>query len=202
MPCDLHNHRRRSIRLKRYDYSLPGAYFVTIVTQGRLSLFGEVVAAEMHLNDVGRMVETWWLRLPTKFDGILLDGYVIMPNHLHGIVTILEPDIYDRDVGADPRVGPKNADCTDKQGAHMGAPLHTVIQWLKTMTTNAYLRGVRQGSWRPLRGKLWQRTFFDHIIRNDDDLFNTRRYIAENPLRWALDEENPANAQLRARPRR
>ena len=140
---------RRSIRLKGYDYANTGAYFVTIVTQGRACLFGEIVNAESRLNDAGSLIERWWFELNNKFRTVETDDFVIMPNHCHGIVVIA-------DVGADLRVGP------DSEGAHIGAPLQgaplsAIVQWFKTMTTNEYLRGVKTSGWAPFQGRLWQR---------------------------------------------
>ncbi|MFN3920772.1 MAG: transposase, partial [Methylohalobius sp.] len=79
----------------------------------------------------------------------------------------------------------------NQMGAHAGAPLPKIIQWFKTMTTNEYIRGVKQLGWTPFRGRLWQRNYYEHIIRTEDALRRIRRYIATNPLRWHLDRENP-----------
>ncbi len=184
MRYDPERHHRRSIRLKGYDYSRPGAYFVTICTQDRLCLFGEVVDGEMQLNDAGRMVKKWWVELNRKFPGVRTDKYVVMPNHFHGIIII---------VGADLRVCPDNGmgAHANELGAHIGAPLPEIVQWLKTMTTNEYLRGVKQSGWPPFRGRLWQQNYYEHIIRNEDSLNRICQYITENPLRWHLDRENP-----------
>jgi REP element-mobilizing transposase RayT len=193
MRYDPEKHHRRSIRLKGYDYSRPGAYFITIVTQDRACLFGEVVDGEMRLNAAGQMVEKWWAELNHKFPNVQTDEFVIMPNHFHGIIVITHvgadlcvcPNESGAHVGADQRV------CPDETGAHTGAPLPEIIQWFKTMTTNEYIRGVKQSGWPPFRGRLWQRNYYEHIIRNDQSLHCIRQYIAENPLRWHLDRENP-----------
>ena len=124
-------HRRRSVRLREYDYAERGAYFVTIVTQDRSCLFGEIINDAMQLSGAGVAIQRWWFELKNKFATVETDEFVIMPNHLHGIVVIT-----DTIVGADLRVGPV------AEGAHTGAPLPTVIQWFKTMTTNEYIRGV------------------------------------------------------------
>jgi len=131
----------------------------------------------MRLNDSGKMVRRLWLKLPQKFPGVQLDEYIVMPNHLHGVIKI---------VGADPRVRPEAVECSK-------TPLSSIIQWLKTMTTNAYIRGVKKYEWPEFSGKLWQRSFYEHVIRNDDDLNSIREYIVSNPMRWALDKENPCN---------
>ncbi len=165
---------RRSIRLKNYDYAKAGAYFVTICTQNRSCLFGEINDGELLLADPGRMIGMWWLELSSKFPTASLDSYVVMPNHIHGIVSIEQ-----------------KADCMTDQGAPACAPLPTVIQWFKTMTTNEYIRGVKSGSFPPFEGKLWQRNYFEHIIRNEKELDLIRLYISQNPAKWHLDRENP-----------
>jgi len=174
-------HHRRSIRLRNHDYSLPGAYFLTVCTEDRACLFGNVADDTMRLNDAGRMIEQWWFELNRKFPTVETDEFVVMPNHFHGIVII--------PVGADLRVGPGSK---AHQGAHAGAPLPTVIQWFKTMTTNDYIRGVKAASWPSFNGRLWQRNYYEHIIRDEDSLNRIRQYIVDNPARWAFDRENPA----------
>lgn len=177
--------RRRSSRLQGFDYATPGAYFVTIVTQGRSFLFGEIIDNEVHLNDAGQAVTRWWFELERKFTTIETDAFVLMPNHCHGVVTINDPA-----VGADLCVGPSEE--TAHPGAHAGAPLPQIIQWFKTMTTNEYMRGVKTLGWPAFRGHLWQRNYYEHIIRNEDSLNRIRKYIFDNPIRWDSDRENPA----------
>ena len=167
---------RHSLSLKNYDYTQTGAYFVTICTQGRECLFGEVMDDEMQLNEAGRMVARWWSELTSKFPTVSLDSYVLMPNHLHGIVGI----------------GQKGDSMTD-QGAHAGAPLPTMVQWFKTMTTNEYIRGVKDGSFPQFERKLWQRNYYEHVVRNEDELNSIRQYISQNPAEWHLDRENPVS---------
>lgn len=185
-------YHRRSIRLQGYDYSQNGAYVVTICTQDRVSLFGEIIETEMVLNDAGRMVETWWLELAHKFPQIDLDTYVVMPNHFHGIVVI---------VGADLCVCPGPLNRQEDKGAHTGAPLQEVlpnpslsqiVRWFKTMTTNEYIRRVNNQEWPPFRGRLWQRNFYEQVIRNEATMMTFRDYIITNPGRWADDRENLA----------
>lgn len=164
MKFDPDKHHRRSIRLHNFDYTGPGAYFITICTKDRLCFFGDIVDERMVLNDAGYTIENWYLKLADKFD-VLLDEFVIMPNHLHGIIL---------------------------QGEHMGSPLHRVVQWFKTMTTNEYIRGIKTLGWCAFAGKLWHRNYWEHIVRNDDELNLIRNYILTNPTAWALDHENPA----------
>lgn len=183
---DPNKHHRRSIRLKNYDYTQPGAYFVTICTQKRLCLFGNVVDGHMVLNDGGQMVKKWWMELPNKYPTIQTDAHVVMPNHFHGVVVI---------VGADLRVCPNDdgenqKHLNQKQGAHTGAPLPTILQWFKTMTTNAYIQGVKQNGWPPFMGKLWQRNYYEHIVRNDGELNIIHTYIHNNPRNWTTDNNH------------
>ena len=140
---------------------------------------------ELFDNDqVKSLIQTWWDKLPSKFQNIQIDQFVIMPNHIHGIIFIMnEP------VGADPCVCPE-------KGEHTGSPLHKptlgrIVQWFKTMTTNEYLRIIKQGLIEPIEGKLWQRNYYEHIIRNETDLNNIRQYIIDNPANWEEDENNP-----------
>jgi len=220
MTNDPERPHRRSIRLKEYDYSQVGAYFITIVTQDQACLFGEIMDGKMHLNDAGRMVEKGWLELNRKFPTIETDEYIVMPNHFHGIVVIVGADLRvcpDTTVGADlcvcpdvmetdPRVYPcelgahagaplqQSGTHVTKLGAHIGAPLPSIIQWFKTMTTNEYIRGVKTSGWLPFRGRLWQRNYYEHIIRDDESLNSIREYITNNPLQWEMDRENPVRA--------
>ena len=180
---------RRSIRLKDWDYSRTGMYFVTICAQNRVCLFGDVVNGDMRLNDAERMVEKWWSELNHKFPTVQTDQFVVMPNHVHGIIAI---------VGADLRVCPHDLPvCPDEPGAHtsagahIGVPLQRIVQWFKTMTTNEYIRGVKQFGWPRFDRRLWQRNYYEHIVRNDDELNRIREYIMNNPLKWELDRENP-----------
>jgi len=162
-------HHRRSIRLKGYDYSRAGAYFVTICIQERECLFGEVIDGEMHLNDAGRMIECWLGELTKKFPSVVLDDSIVMPNHLHGIIFL------------------KSITQTPDRPT-----LGDTMDWFKTMTTNEYIRKVRHSGWRGFPGRLWQRDFHDHIIRDEEELKSIREYIRQNPVRWAWDRENPA----------
>jgi putative transposase len=194
-------HRRRNIRLKGYDYARGGAYFVTTCTQDRACLFGEIVDDTVRLNDAGVVVETWWLELGRKFPSVQTDEYVVMPNHLHGILVIEETRPVGADlVGADLRVCPGTGTVTGT-GAHAGAPqpaplrrtsLSEMVQWFKTMSTNAYIQGVKEAAWPAFRGRVWQRNYYEHIVRDEDSLQRIRKYINDNPLQWSLDRENPA----------
>jgi len=173
---------RQSIRLKGYNYSLPGAYFVTICAFRKQCAFGEVVDGAIRLNEIGDMVAEWWSKLQRNFTGVEVDTWVIMPNHLHGIISI---------VGADPRVRALSNAYEAEEGARAGAPLPRVIQWFKTMTTNRYIRKVKQEGQGRIAGRLWQRGYYEHIIRTEKALNAIREYIESNPARWGDDPENP-----------
>ena len=172
-------HHRRSIRLKRHDYSHAGAYFVTVCSQYRECLFGNVVDGEMILNDAGKMVRDVWHELPSRFPLIQLDSFIVMPNHVHAIINI---------VGAALALPQKHAE--RKMGAASGAPitLAIVIRALKSISSIRVNRLLsRQGQ------SLWQRNYYEHIIRNDRDLFQIRQYIDSNPAKWEEDENHPGN---------
>ena len=157
MQSDSPHHHRRSIRLPGYDYSQPAPYFITICTQNRKFLFGDIAGGIMRLNDAGRMVRQWYTELEYKFPSVQCDEFVCMPNHVHFIVV------------------------------NVGINVGGVVQWFKTMTTNEYIRGVKQHGWPPFPGKLWQRNYWEHVIRNADELNRIRQYIRDNPANWDTD---------------
>ncbi|MBI1885791.1 MAG: transposase [Chloroflexi bacterium] len=195
MRYDPSRHHRRSIRLPGYDYAQAGAYFVTICTQNRECMFGEVVDGEMILTASGQMVESVWRELPQHYPGVEADTFVVMPNHVHGMIIL---------VGAGPRARPgrpQGVAPTDDLGQPQGfAPTGTmslpdVVHRFKSLTTARYRRGVLQGRWLPFPGRLWQRNYYDHVIRNDEGLNRIRQYIVDNPVHWADDPENPNNVE-------
>jgi REP element-mobilizing transposase RayT len=282
MPYDPTRHHRRSIRLKGYDYSQAGAYFITICTQDRACLFGKVVNGEMQLNDAGRMVLAEWNMLPERFPHVVLDAFVVMPNHVHGIVVITNPATDDTattaptivgtglvpvpnagTMGAVPNAGAMgaapdagtmgtvpdagamgavpdagtmgavpdagamgaapdagtmgavpdagtmgaapndgmmgavpNAGATTRVAPTVGdivAPtVGDIVGAFKSRVTVEYIRGVKTSGWPPFRGRLWQRNYYEHIIRNERALNAIRQYIIENPRRWQMDRENEA----------
>ena len=183
MTCyDPDKHHRRSIRLRGYDYARPGAYFVTICTRERECLFGDVVDGAMILNESGRVVESCWQILPRHFPHVRLDAFVVMPNHVHGLIVLT-------DFPSRPRLGGRGealaANASPLQGTKPGS-LGAIVQNFKSVTTRKI---------NPIRGTpgmpLWQRNYYEHIIRNEDEWNEIRTYIAENPLRWELDENHP-----------
>lgn len=156
--------KRKSPRLKGYDYSQEGAYFVTVCVQDKLSLFGHVEDDNMILNSSGDMVAYWWQELSNRYEDIQLDISVVMPNHFHGIVYINRHDT-----------------------PQIVTSLSDAMQYFKTMTTNAYIRGVKTDNWKRFNRKLWQGRYQDHIIRNDADLNRIQEYVLTNPARWTSD---------------
>jgi putative transposase len=198
MNYDPDKHHRRSIRMRGYGYAQEGVYFVTVCAQDRQCLFGEVVDGEIRLNDAGRMVQAVWKELSIHYPGVEGDGFVVMPNHIHGVIIL---------VGAGPRacpdegprvmVGPRA--CPEKgqpQGVAPTLSLPDVVHRFKTLTTKRYADGVKQLGWIPFDRRLWQRNYYEHIIRDEESLSRIRQYILDNPARWEFDRENPAATTL------
>ncbi len=174
-------HHRRFLRLKGYDYSQAGFYFITICAKNRMCLFGEIENGEMAINNAGHMLHKWWNELNHKYRNIELHEQIVMPNHFHGIIQIKST------VGADLCVCPH--DTRQKiEGEHTGSPLHAMIQWYKTMTTNEYIRGVKNNNWQPFNKKIWQRNYYEHIIRDEKSYHQISEYIQTNPLKWRDDK--------------
>ena len=200
MSYDSDIHHRRSIRLRHYDYAAAGAYFVTICVQERESLFGTIAEGVMRLNDAGRMVADLWAGLPARFPDLNLDEYAVMPNHFHGILVLTgrrgEPCVRPQS-----QEGKTTGDHKDREnpGDHKDRPYGTrdgsigrIMQAFKSLTTHAYIYGVTHHQWQPFPGRLWQRNYYEHVIRDEAELHNARQYIVDNPLRWEEDTENPA----------
>jgi len=209
MGFDPRRHHRRSIRLQGYDYAQAGAYFVTVCTQDRECLFGEIVDGAMRLNDAGRMVQAVWDELPDHYPGVDVDAFVAMPNHVHGIIVLTGDP-----VGAPPRGCPdpvgstglpagtgqaRGPAPTDAAPDPCGCPdprdcpgLPDAVHRFKSFTTAQYRHGVADSAWLPFPGRLWQRNYYEHIIRNEAELARIRQYIDDNPAQWDLDRENPA----------
>jgi REP element-mobilizing transposase RayT len=169
MKDDRAQYHRRSLRLRGYDYGMPNWYFVTACIQHRAPLFGEVVNDTVCLTPAGEMVAALWEQIPDRFPHAALDLSVVMPDHVHGIIAI-------------EHTGPA-------EGVSRHASLSGILQWFKTNTTTTYIRGVKTSGWPRFEGRLWQRTFYDHIIRDDRDLDRIRTYILDNPVQWSMDEE-------------
>jgi REP element-mobilizing transposase RayT len=186
-------HHRRSIRLKGYDYSQAGLYFVTICVKNRECLFGNIADGEMILNDAGQMVESEWLKLPERFTNIVLHEYIVMPNHFHAILQIVGATL----VAAQNNTVAQNnmIDATEKGQPQGIAPTRKTVGDMvgafESITTVEYIRGVKNKNWKPFDGKLWQRNYWEHIICNEKSYQTISDYIINNPLKWNDDKLNP-----------
>ncbi len=168
-------HHRRSIRLKGYDYSQAGAYFVTICIQQRQPLLGKIEDSLLIPTPAGEMVQTVWDEMPLYYPNIELDAFIVMPNHVHGII-VLKSD--------------QGQSCMT-----LGDAVHR----FKSFTTAKYRQGVYQKRWQPFTGRLWQRNYYEHIIRKEGAYHRIRQYIANNPFSWECDQLHPsrsANSQF------
>ncbi len=174
---------RRSLRLKGY---------VSICTQDRVCLFGDVAGETVYLNEAGQMADALWADLPMRFPGVELDIFVVMPNHIHGIVVL--PDR--SGVGA-PLVGAREI---GQLWAARASPtrLGDLIGAFKSPFTVRYIQGVKKGQLPRFDRRVWQRNYHEHVIRDEADLSRIRAYIDQNPLQWHLDDENPENIQLKS----
>lgn len=159
------DHVTSRLRLRGYDYSSPGYYFITICCENRTRFLGDVRDNAIILNEPGEMVHRTWTDLPGELRGITIDSFVTMPNHVHALVG----------------VGVRLTD-PDKRSS-----LIDIVHWYKSLTTTFYIKGVRESGWPRFDGRLWQDRFHDHIVRNEQELDVIRNYIATNPERWEED---------------
>ena len=185
MKYDPDIHKRQNQRLKEYDYSTEGAYFVTVVAKDRECLFGEIVDSEMVLNDVGMVVRNEFQRTEKLRDNVIIDSLIVMPNHVHTIIYIDR-----RGVSLE---RPKNDDID--RATHRIAPTlrpntsGSIIGQIKSITTKKINKIHNNPG-----NKIWQRNFYDHIIHDDDDLNQIREYIMNNPINWDEEDENIKSA--------
>jgi REP element-mobilizing transposase RayT len=187
MAYDPQTHHRRSIRLRGYDYSQAGAYFVTVCAHQKEHLFGQIVEGEMRTNEYGEIVRLYWKHLPRRHPGVQLDSFIVMPNHIHGIIIVGAVHEPPKTAGVIHELPLRHA-----TGAIRKSPLRrrmllpNVIGYFKMKT------GKRINQLRARPGAaVWQRNYYEHIIRSEDELGKIREYIATNPLRWLSDPENP-----------
>ena len=174
MKTNVEKHYRRSIRLKDYNYASAGSYFITICTKNKECLFGNVINSTVELTSIGRIAHKSWLNINKHFENIELDEFIIMPNHIHGIITI-------NDVGA-----------------QYIEPLQNKFQYIIPKSIGSIIRTYKSAvsRWCNRNGYKnfkWQRNYFEHIIRNEKEINEIREYIINNPLKWDLDKENPNN---------
>jgi len=235
MPYNSNIHHRRSIRLKGYDYTQQGAYFVTICTHQRNCLFGEIVDGEIKLNTNGEIARGSWLSIPRHFKNVELDEFVIMPNHLHGIIIIESSEVAGEalanqdfsqlfsEVAGEALANQDfsqlfsevagealaNQDFSKQQNLSSQCFAPTVytgetikINGTKPQSLAAITQNYKSVSTRQINrmnkakgNVIWQRNYYEHIIRNEEALNNIREYIVNNPINWVKDQENPANFQ-------
>ena len=179
--CSLIN-QRRSIRLPGYDYAQPGAYSVTICAADRRGIFGEIAAETAHLtiSPIGYLVIESWANIPLHFPNVILDEFVLMPNHLHGILQIADQ----KDRGA---IRPLASANPEAFGKPVPQSIPTIIRSFKSIVSRRVIdKGLGVGL------PVWQRNYYEHVIRTESDLNNIRLYISENPQKWSEDPENPA----------
>ena len=161
--------KRKKLRLEHYDYSQTGGYFVTICTYERFRAFGEICGSAVGAalcgrpNEPHKVIEKWLCEIENKYPGIKIDCYIVMPDHVHFIVI--------------------------KTGGHAGPPLQQIMDWFKTQTTNEYIKGIKTGLYEPFKKHLWQRGYYEHIIHNQQDLDEIRKYIKYNPEKWVFENK-------------
>jgi REP element-mobilizing transposase RayT len=168
-------YRVESTRLQGYDYTQPGAYFITIVTYNRACLFGKIINGEMILNEYGEIVKNEWEKTGIIRPNIIIDKYIIMPNHLHGILII--NDNICRDTL-------QRVSTIEKFGKPTKNSIPTIVRSFKSTTTKQ-INIIRKSP----NTRLWQKNYYEHIIRDTDDLSRIRKYIKENPSNWQNDEK-------------
>ena len=156
--------QRKRLRLGGFNYAEPRSYFVTIVARDRRCLFGEVAQGRMHPSHAGDMVATHWRSLMVRYPGLEVEPFVVMPNHLHGLISTAS-------VSSPPALG-------------------SIVGAFKSITARAYRSGADADQWPPMPNGLWQRRYFDHIIRDEADEGHAIEYITNNPANWPTDRYN------------
>lgn len=159
-------HHRRSIRVPGFDYTNPGLYFITIVTEGRIPHFGEIIDSDMEMNRLGEIVQQEWLRMPNRFPGLRLEEHITMPNHFHALLFL-----------------DKKRDLEEGAAKVQPGSLGAMIRAFKSSTTLRY-RHLCGDDNRPL----WQRSYYEHIVRGARDYDLIRFYILNNPAQWETDK--------------
>jgi REP element-mobilizing transposase RayT len=153
---------RKPNRAPGFDYRSPGPYFVTLCVQDRGCLFGAIVDDSIRHSDAGKMITAAWLTLSHRFEIVQFDESVVMPNHFHALLALPSDSVNSVELGA-------------------------ILQAFKRLTTNLYINGVNDQGWPRFDDRLWQRSFHDHIVRNEREMELIREYISSNPARWSED---------------
>lgn len=177
---------RQSIRLKGYDYSKPGYYFITICTQNRVHRFGEISGGVMRLNDAGNIVEDCWNELAIRFPHVSLDSFVVMPNHIHGIITAGAPLAGARFIPT-ANADESNVPTEQRATARVAPTIGDIVGAYKSLCVKKLLQWINDTDPTIRFGTLWQRNYWEHIIRDEQSLYTIRQYIRNNPAKWQAD---------------
>ena len=169
----MNNRTRKSNRLQTYDYSHAGYYFVTICTHNRVNYFGEIDRDQMELSNIGQIAKDCWQHIPEHFENTALDEFVVMPNHIHGIIILV----------GDADLRPLQQQTAERSDMY----LSKIIHGFKSSVSRIIKRRWKDHIFA------WQRSFYDHVIRSDESLDDIRTYIKNNPMNWESDKENPAS---------
>ncbi len=161
MKFDPNKHHRKSIRLKDYDYTSEGLYFITICVQNRLCILWEIISWKLQLFESWLIVQDEWNKLEKRFENIKLHNFIVMPNHFHGIIEIVDKNIDTR--------------------------IWDIVGWFKSITTNKYIKMVNVWKAKAFPKRLWQRNYYEHIIRNQESYNNIDQYISMNVEKWSED---------------
>ncbi|MDR3196736.1 MAG: hypothetical protein LBU34_02605 [Planctomycetaceae bacterium] len=180
MTYDSAIHHRRSIRLKGYNYSLRGLYFITICCQDNVCCFGKIENDKMILNNTGKITNQCWLEIPRHFLNVELHEYVVMPNHIHGIIELVGTKNFSLKIISS-ELGVNN----DNVGAKNFSPLRPHGT---SRTIGSIIRGFKIGVTKQLGASIWQRNYYEHIIRNEQSYQNISQYITTNPVNWQNDK--------------
>lgn len=178
--------RRRSVRLRGFDYAYRGFFFVTICTHNKKPTLGKIINYKSQLSAIGKIVEKCWREIPEHFPNVYLDEWVIMPNHLHGIIVIRFPLGYDPANEGTACRAPTVVDTVYEEfGKPVAGSLPTIVRSFKSAVTKRVNELGRNSN-----SPFWQRNYFEHVIRNEESLNKIRNYIWENPIHWCADEYN------------
>ena len=181
MRFDPEKYHRRSIRLQYYDYASPGYYFVTVCCHYRECLLGDVVGGAMKLNEYGRVVQLAWQWLDEQYDHVGLDTFIVMPNHLHGIIILTGESRGDSRCRDDSRIAPTNK----------RKPIGRLVGAFKTVSTKQ-INKIRNTPGE----RVWQRNYYEHVVRDENELKKIREYIINNSCKWEMDRNHPDNIKM------
>ena len=212
MGLDTKVHNRKSIRLRDFDYSKSGAYFITLCIKNKDCLFGSISKSKVILSTIGCKAKKYWEEIPEHFDNVMLDEYIIMPNHIHGIICIINEPVWEvkknpvgvqyiepLHKGFEPlqsgdefyKKGLISSDDIEKKNEYqklIPGSIGSIIRTFKASVT----RWCNANGYTNFK---WQRNYYDRIIRNEKEMNHIRQYIFYNPVRWMFDSENPGNSR-------